>query len=226
MLFRDLGVADLKPRQPAASTSAQALWPGGFLKVEPPVRLRSGCDSSRARAMRPSPRRSRRDRPASRERSLRPRPRLREGRCGDRCSRASRAAIRRWSPDSGPGRRDEDIADLAAIGAAVHPHEAADRAGNAAQELQARRCRRRARSRKPGSRWPRRRSASVTSSSRSIFAKALPSRTMTPGTPPSRTIMLEPSPSAITGMSGQLVRNCDQVLRSAGSNSHSALPPT
>ena len=41
-----------KPRQPAASISAQALWPGGFLKVEPPVRLRSGCDSSRARAMR------------------------------------------------------------------------------------------------------------------------------------------------------------------------------
>jgi hypothetical protein len=32
------------------------------------------------------------------------------------------------------------------------------------------------------------------SSSRSIFANALPSRTTTPGTPPSRTIRLEPSP--------------------------------
>src|SRR5206468_9743060 len=41
----------VNPRQPAASISAQALWPGGFLKVEPPVRLLSGCDSSRERAM-------------------------------------------------------------------------------------------------------------------------------------------------------------------------------
>src|SRR6185369_4463658 len=41
----------VSPRQPAASTSTHALWPGGFLKVDPPVRLRSGCDSSRARAM-------------------------------------------------------------------------------------------------------------------------------------------------------------------------------
>src|SRR5690606_32008709 len=40
------------PRQPAASTSRHALSPGGFLKVEPPVLLRSGCVSSRAWAMR------------------------------------------------------------------------------------------------------------------------------------------------------------------------------
>src|SRR5690606_30209581 len=41
-----------RPRQPAASTSRQALSPGGFLNVEPPVFERSGCDSSRAAAMR------------------------------------------------------------------------------------------------------------------------------------------------------------------------------
>src|SRR6185312_12195003 len=41
----------VSPRQPAESISAQALWPGGFLKVDPPVRLRRGCDSSRARAI-------------------------------------------------------------------------------------------------------------------------------------------------------------------------------
>src|SRR5712672_502635 len=35
------------PRQPAASINCQALWPGGFLKVEPPVRLLIGCVASR-----------------------------------------------------------------------------------------------------------------------------------------------------------------------------------
>src|SRR5207237_3841688 len=37
-----------RPRQPAASISCQALWPGGFLKVEPPVRLFTGWVASRA----------------------------------------------------------------------------------------------------------------------------------------------------------------------------------
>src|SRR5271155_5504025 len=36
-----------KPRQPEASISCQAFWPGGFLKVEPPVRLLIGCVASR-----------------------------------------------------------------------------------------------------------------------------------------------------------------------------------
>src|ERR1700754_2329389 len=36
-----------RPRQPAASISFQALWPGGFLKVEPPVFSRIGCAVSR-----------------------------------------------------------------------------------------------------------------------------------------------------------------------------------
>ena len=36
-----------KPRQPAASISFQELWPGGFLKVEPPVRSLIGWLVSR-----------------------------------------------------------------------------------------------------------------------------------------------------------------------------------
>src|SRR4051812_19887837 len=36
-----------RPRQPAASISFQALRPGGFLKVEPPVFSRIGCAVSR-----------------------------------------------------------------------------------------------------------------------------------------------------------------------------------
>ena len=34
-------------------------------------------------------------------------------------------------------RRDKDVADLAAVGAAVHPHEPADSARNAAKEFEA-----------------------------------------------------------------------------------------
>src|SRR5947199_9835006 len=37
----------LRPRQPAASISFQALLPGGFLKVDPPVFSRIGCAVSR-----------------------------------------------------------------------------------------------------------------------------------------------------------------------------------
>ena len=66
----------------------------------------------------------------------------------------------------------------------------------------------------------------VTSSSFSIFEKALPSRTTTPGTPPSRTIMLEPRPSAITGTSrSRSRRSPTRSCSSVGSNSHCAVPP-
>ena len=37
-----------KPRMPALSMSCQDLWPGGFLKVEPPVRVLIGWVDSRA----------------------------------------------------------------------------------------------------------------------------------------------------------------------------------
>ena len=40
-----------RPLQPASSTSFHELWPAGFLKVDPPVLLRSGWLSSRACAM-------------------------------------------------------------------------------------------------------------------------------------------------------------------------------
>ena len=61
----------------------------------------------------------------------------------------------------------------------------------------------------------------------STVANALPSRTTTPGTPPSRTIRLEPRPSAITGVAGvEVARGTPcRSSRSAGSNSQSAAPP-
>ena len=54
MLLGDLAPPTVRPRQPAASISFQALVPGGFLKVEPPVRLRSGWLASRSRRCGPS----------------------------------------------------------------------------------------------------------------------------------------------------------------------------
>ena len=48
---------------------------------------------------------------------------------------------------------------------------------------------------------------------RSILAKALPSRTTTPRTPPSRTMRLEPRPSAMTGISGsRLAQEFDEIV--------------
>src|SRR6185312_361964 len=38
----------ISPRQPARSINCQAFWPGGFLKVEPPVLARMGWVASRA----------------------------------------------------------------------------------------------------------------------------------------------------------------------------------
>ena len=47
-----LGVADSQaPGSPAASTSSQAFCPGGFLKVEPPVRVLTGWVEERASVM-------------------------------------------------------------------------------------------------------------------------------------------------------------------------------
>ncbi len=48
---RDLAPPRASPRQPAASISSQALAPGGFLKVLPPVRVRIGWLSPRASAI-------------------------------------------------------------------------------------------------------------------------------------------------------------------------------
>ena len=43
----DLGVADRKPAAAGRVDQLPGLLPGGFLKVEPPVRLLIGCTSSR-----------------------------------------------------------------------------------------------------------------------------------------------------------------------------------
>ena len=48
MLLRDLRAADLQAAAAGASISSQALWPGGLVKVEPPVRLRGWLASARA----------------------------------------------------------------------------------------------------------------------------------------------------------------------------------
>ena len=182
MLFRDLGVAHRQAAAAGRVDQRPRLVAGRVLegRAAGAAAQRLRIPRGRGRS-RPSRRRSPRDRQARRGRSLRPRPRRRARRCGDRCSRAVRAAIRPTSPErSTSRRRDEDVADFAAISAAVHPDEAADGAGNAAQEFETRRCRRRGRSRRRGCRSPRRRSAGVVSSSRSIFANALPRRTTTP----------------------------------------------
>ena len=63
------------------------------------------------------------------------------------------------------------------------------------------------------------------SACRRLPANGLPSRTTTPGTPPSRTIRLEPRPSAITGIAGSSsARKPCRSATSFGSNSHSAAP--
>ena len=58
---------------------------------------------------------------------------------------------------------------------------------------------------------------SVVASMASTFAKAWPSRTTTPGKPPSRTIRFEPRPSAITRVAGSRSRKKSKrwVKRSA-----------
>ena len=66
----------------------------------------------------------------------------------------------------------------------------------------------------------------VVASSASTVAKGLPSRTTTPGTPPSRMIRLEPRPIAITGTAGSSADSkSDKSCASFGSNSHCAAPP-
>lgn len=47
MHFRHLRATDLQAAAATASISFQALLPGGFLKVEPPVFSRIGCAVSR-----------------------------------------------------------------------------------------------------------------------------------------------------------------------------------
>ena len=98
-------------------------------------------------------------------------------------------------------RLDQRVLGLAAVGAAVHAQRAADRAGNAAKEGE------------PGDAGLLRRARDLDVRHRGAGADAVtpstfdlvkprPSRITTPGTPPSRTIRLEPSPMTVTGISG------------------------
>ena len=140
VLLRHLRAADASGRGSRRRRSAPTpSWPGGFLKVEPPVRARTGCDRPRAR--RGSPPCARRSPPARRRRA-RSRARVTTSRraaarSGDRRSRdrpRQGGAVRRCAVDDlGPV---EHVRELAAIGAGVHRHRAADAAGNAGQELQ------------------------------------------------------------------------------------------
>ena len=128
-----------RPRQPAASISCQAFWPGGFLNVEPPVFSRIGCEASRAAVIRsisativvalagPALQHG------AREDHV-----LRRARYDDRKNPSAALANVRTAPArSTPRASISDILGLAAVGAGVHAQRAADRAGNAAQECKA-----------------------------------------------------------------------------------------
>ena len=97
-------------------------------------------------------------------------------------------------------RLDQRVLGLAAIGAAVHAQRPADRAGNAAEEREPgdRRLLRGARDLHVGHRGA---GADAVPASTFTSPKPRPSRITTPGTPPSRTIRLEPSPTTVTGIS-------------------------
>ena len=111
MLFRDLSVADAKSSAARGVDLLPRLGPGGFLKVEPPVRLRKRLarlpllgDPVHLR------RRSRLGRRAHPRKAPRPPPRLPASRCAGRCSRTAPPArfrhCRRAAPASlRPGYR-------------------------------------------------------------------------------------------------------------------------
>ena len=149
MLFRNLRAADASARGSRRRRSAPTPCARrGFLKVEPPVRLRSGCDSSRAcgDAVHLGLDRGR-ARPARRGRSARD-----DDRAVGQFAVAIGVAelVGRPASSTSPERSTTSHStrmshDLAAIGAAVHAHEAADRAGDRAQEFEPGDARRRAR---------------------------------------------------------------------------------
>ncbi len=125
-----------KPRQPAASISSHAFWPGGLRNVLPPVRARTGWVASRlARisAMRAAIAAGSPGRARNRARTTTA--------PGGRPRGGSRMPARRpaAAPVAGAGdelRPVQAAGDVAAIGAGVHRHRAADRAGDAGQELE------------------------------------------------------------------------------------------
>ena len=165
----------VSPRQPAASTSCQALSPGGFLKVEPPVLLRSGWIASRAcgdavHLGADRPRARRRARGSARRRRSRPR----AGSNGGRCSRG-RAAGSVINVAVGQRRRRNRRGCRPPRGHRRRRSSARSRrpCRGCRAGTRARRCRRRARSRRRGCRSPRRRIRATASRRTSTVANGL-----------------------------------------------------
>ena len=191
------------PRQPAASISCQALSPGGFLNVEPPVFSRIGCEASRAWVIRSISARiaagspGRPKTPRGEDDVLR-RQALAIGKTHVRVAntRASFAGARRRRAlrSARPWSRRHARRRSCASAPPIEP-------GNAAKERE---------TVEPGlcgglarrtDREPRRRDEAAVVQDLD-FAEARRTRRMTtPSTPPSRTMRLEPSPIVVTGIS-------------------------
>ena len=123
--------------------------------------------------------------------------------------------------------RDQHILEFAAIGAGIGPEPAADRAGNAGQEFEARRPRPRRRSARRSGRAPRRRPRPSSGVGLDLGKAAPEPDRRRPRMPPSRTSRFEPTPITVTGISrGSAARNAARSSASAGRNSTSAGPPT
>ena len=212
------------PRQPASSTSAQALCAGRVLegraaglRAQRLRRLARGGDAVHLGLDRggfarvPAEGGGDHHRPVGQRAS------------GDRCSRGRRRASVRRSPErSTTSHSTSTSRDLAAVGAAVHPHEAADRAGDRAQELDPRDPRvARGRGDEDAAR------AAAAAQRRRVdrldlartACRAGPRRPARRRRGRSGSI---PSPSAITGTAGSSsARKAARSSASAGSNSHS-----
>ncbi len=219
----------VRPRQPAASISSHAFMLGGIAE--------RGAAGARADRLRRLARRAdlghaRRDRRRDRRASARRRARTttRAGRqrrvaVGERESRGGQAQqLAGAGDDLGPV---EAGGDVAAIGAGVHRHRAADACRECRTGIRARRARRRPHARRPSHPAPRRRRRR-----RRLRARWSPkpraSRIVTPGRPPSRTIRLEQAPIDVHRhrRAARRARNAARSSASAGRTSASAGPPT
>ena len=126
------------PRQPAASISCQACWPGGFLKVLPPVATCSGWVASRSALIAIMRARiaSCVARHAAQHRAGRDPAFGQRANGGSRSPARRRAARAARRPDRARSTRSTTVGGLAAEGAGVHAHRAAHRAGDADEELE------------------------------------------------------------------------------------------
>ena len=108
------------------------------------------------------------------------------------------------TPPIDRARHDERVLGLASIGAAIHAQRAADAARNAAQERQPRNAGllRRARDLNVGHRGAGTHGESLNRD----LAETAAESTTTPGTPPSRTMRLEPRPMTVTAISAGVPR--------------------